>query len=262
MMPNNASIQPMTAAETLPEFAAGWALFLDIDGTLARLAHAPDAVEIETPVIDVLSRLARAMNGAIALITGRAITDVDRLFAPLSLPAAGQHGIERRGADGHLASHPEAARKLDEARHAVAEFADSYAGLIFEDKGETLALHYRGAPTARGAAKWLMTQQLERLGPEFMLQHGKMIFEIRPSGRDKGTAIEEFMQEPPFQARTPVFIGDDKTDEDGFRVVNQLGGHAIKVGAGDTAAPWRLSDAAAVLEWLEAYSNFLESEQT
>ncbi|HET7371107.1 MAG TPA: trehalose-phosphatase, partial [Gammaproteobacteria bacterium] len=217
---------------------------------------------IETPVIDVLRDLERATGGAIALITGRAITDVDGLFAPLQLPVAGQHGIERRGADGHRAQHAEAARKLDAARQALTEFAGRYAGLIFEDKGETLALHYRGAPTARGAAHWLMKQQLEQLGPEFMLQHGKMIFELRPSGRDKGTAIEEFMQEPPFKTRTPVFIGDDKTDEDGFRVVNQSGGHAIKVGAGRTAAPWHLTDAVAVLHWLQAYAHFLDSEQT
>ncbi|HET6656095.1 MAG TPA: trehalose-phosphatase [Gammaproteobacteria bacterium] len=248
----------MTAAENLPAFAAGWALFLDIDGTLARLADAPDAVRIETPVLDVLRRLDAATGGALALITGRAITDVDRMFAPLKLPVAGQHGIERRDACGRLRRHMESARKLDAARQALTEFAGRYAGLIFEDKGETLALHYRGAPTARGAAHWLMEQQLEQLGPEFMLQHGKMIFELRPSGRDKGTAIEEYMQEPPFAARTPVFIGDDKTDEDGFQVVNRLNGHAVKVGAGKTVAPWHLADAVAVLGWLETYAHFLE----
>jgi trehalose 6-phosphate phosphatase len=88
-----------------------------------------------------------------------------------------------------------------------------------------------------------------------MLQHGKMIFEIRPSGRDKGTAIEEFMQEPPFQARTPVFIGDDLTDEDGCHVVNRAGGHSIKVGAGETAARWRLADPAAARDWLDGWVN-------
>ncbi|HET7569806.1 MAG TPA: trehalose-phosphatase [Gammaproteobacteria bacterium] len=257
MVQTPASTRAAPAAANPPAFATGWAFFLDIDGTLARLAHAPDAVTIEPAVIDVLRRLGKATGGAIALITGRAITDVDRLFAPLKLPVAGQHGIERRSADGRLARHAEAARKLDTARRALTEFANSYAGLIFEDKGETLALHYRGAPACRGAAKWLMTQQLEQLGPEFMLQHGKMIFELRPSGRDKGTAIAEFMHEPPFENRTPVFIGDDKTDEDGFKVVNQLGGHAIKVGPGKTIANFRLESAADVLRWLQNYADFL-----
>ncbi|HET6724860.1 MAG TPA: trehalose-phosphatase [Gammaproteobacteria bacterium] len=250
----------MLTTQSLPAFTPGWAFFLDIDGTLARLAHAPDAVVIETAVIDALRRLGRATDGAVALITGRAIADVDQLFAPLTLPAAGQHGIERRGADGHVVSHPEAARKLDAARHALAVFADATDGVVFEDKGETLALHYRGAPAAREHARRLVEEQLERLGEDFSLQHGKMVLEIRPSGRDKGMAIDDFMQEPPFNARTPIFIGDDRTDEDGFKAVNRLGGHAVKVGPGKTVAPWRLADATAVLDWLQRYADFMNNE--
>jgi trehalose 6-phosphate phosphatase len=259
-MQTSAANSTMTAAEHLPAFTAGWGFFLDIDGTLARVAEAPDAVTIRPKVIDVLGHLLAASGGAVALITGRAIADVDALFAPLKLPVAGQHGIERRNGEGLIACHADVAHRLDSARAALAELAERYSGLVFEDKGETLALHYRGQPQARGAAQWLVKQQLKALGPEFTLQRGKMVFEIRPSGRDKGTAIAEFMHEPPFSRLTPVFIGDDKTDEDGFNTVNGLGGHAVKVGSGKTAARWRLADADAVLRWLDEYVAFLERE--
>jgi trehalose 6-phosphate phosphatase len=258
----SAAIPAMTAAENLPAFAAGWAFFLDIDGTLAGFARAPDAVTIRPTVIDVLGRLVRATGGAVALITGRAIADVDELFAPLKLPVAGQHGIERRNGEGQIACHADVARKLDSARAALTELAKQYTGLVFEDKGETLALHYRGQPSARGAAQWIVKRELKALGPEFTLQRGKMVFEIRPSGRDKGTAIAEFMREPPFARLTPVFIGDDKTDEDGFEIVNRLDGHSVKVGNGPTAARFWLTDAEAVPAWLDGYVAFLDRGAT
>ena len=129
--------------------------------------------------------------------------------------------------------------------------------MLLEDKGLAAALHYRAAPQYKGEAEQLVEAIVAELGEAFSLQKGKMVFEIKPSGKDKGTVIEEFMREPPFAGRLPVFIGDDVTDEDGFRVVNDLGGHSIKVGDGDTLARWRLTDADAVLEWLSAYQTYL-----
>lgn len=245
-------------APHLPAFAGDWAFFLDVDGTLAHITPDPAAVTIETHVLDALRRLFRATGGALALITGRAIADIDRLFAPLRLPTAGQHGIERRSASGAMEVHEGVVRRLDAARMAFREFAAQHRGIKFEDKGRTLAMHYRRAPAMHERVLKFVEEQLEMLDNDFVLQPGKMVFEVRPGGRDKGTAIEAFMREPPFAGRMPVFVGDDKTDEDGFAVVNRLGGVSIKVGKGPTGAGWRLDNAAEVAGWLERGAAALE----
>jgi trehalose 6-phosphate phosphatase len=123
---------------------------------------------------------------------------------------------------------------------------------VLENKGMTLALHYRRAPELGELAAREMHGIAERLGDGFEMQTGKLVYEIKPSGKNKGSAIAEFMREPPFAGRLPVFIGDDLTDEHGFEVVNRLGGHSVKVGPGRSRARWRLANAAAVREWLAA----------
>jgi trehalose 6-phosphate phosphatase len=124
------------------------------------------------------------------------------------------------------------------------------SGLLLENKELSLALHYRRAPRLAAYAHRLARSLLPSLGHTFCLQRGKYVVEIRPAGKDKGAAVLEFMREPPFRGRTAVFVGDDLTDELGFRTVNRLGGHAVKVGRGATAARWRLRDVRAVREWL------------
>lgn len=240
-----------------PPFTADWALFLDVDGTLLELAARPDQVVVRPGLIRLLDALQRAAGGAVALISGRAISDLDRLFEPLRLPSAGQHGIERRGGDGRLHRHHGLEDKLHGVRARLAQLAADHPGLIIEDKGFSLAVHYRGAPQLEALVYRFLEECMPGLEEDFRLQQGKMICEIRPGGRDKGMAVAEFMQEPPFRRRTPVFIGDDVTDEDGFRTVNAMHGHAIKVGAGTTAAAWRLADSAAVLAMLEAWLSFI-----
>ena len=237
-------------AARLPAFAADWALFLDIDGTLLEHAERPDAVRPGEPVVRLLEELQRAGGGALALISGRAVADIDALFAPLKLPVAGQHGIERRDASGRVHRHalPSAALRGVAAR--IGEFAARHPGLLFEDKGLNLALHYRLAPQLAGAAQATLREAAAQLGAGFELLHGKMVVELKPSGRDKGGAIEDFMREAPFAGRRPVFVGDDQTDEYGFGVVNRLGGESVKVGAGPTAARWRIPDAPSVRAWL------------
>jgi len=235
----------------LPTAPESWAMFLDVDGTLLEHAERPDAVRVDASLGALLARLERATGGALALISGRAVADLDALFAPLELAAAGQHGLERRDASGRLHLHPFPVPALRRAAARLAEFAARHAGIFFEDKGRNLALHYRQAPqlaeTVRGAASAVAAE----LGAEFELQAGKLVIEIKPGGRDKGLAIEEFMREPPFRGRTPVFVGDDLTDEFGFGVINKLGGHSIKVGIGPSCARWRLAGAAEVRDWLE-----------
>lgn len=234
----------------LPAFAADWALFLDIDGTLLDHAERPDAARPGEAEFRLLASLQRGADGALALISGRSVADIDVVFAPLRLPAAGQHGIERRDASGGVHRHAFPSQALRSVAARIGDFAARHQGLLFEDKGHNLALHYRLAPQLAGAAQAMLSEAAAQLGAGFELLHGKMVVELKPSGRDKGSAIEEFMREAPFAGRRPVFVGDDQTDEYGFGVVNRLGGESVKVGAGPTAARWRIPDAHAVRAWL------------
>ena len=239
-----------------PALNARCALFLDIDGTLLDLASTPDRVRVDASIRALLPALARQLGGAVALITGRAIADADRLFRGLALPVAGQHGLERRAADGSIHLHEASRRGIERLRRELARFTTRHPGLLLEDKGATLALHYRRAPgLAAHVHRTLRTMlRTTAVSAEWRLQPGKRILEIKPDGRDKGTAILEYMAEPPFAGRSPVFVGDDLTDEYGFVAARHLGGWAVKVGRGATRARFRLRDVAAVRAWLAAVS--------
>ena len=241
---------PLETGQSLPALSPSWAFFLDIDGTLLELVERPDLVRVDPALVKLLGGLQQAAGGALALISGRSVADVDALFAPLELPVAGQHGIERRDAAGRVHRH---ALPLEPLRRAAARlhgFAAAHPGLLLEDKGNSLALHYRQAPQLAEVARAELEAVAAGLGDEFELQAGKMVFELKPGGRDKGIVIEEFMREAPFRGRTPVFVGDDLTDEYGFEVVNRMRGHAIKVGADRSAARWRLAGTQVVRAWL------------
>lgn len=239
--------------ERVPELAPGWAFFLDVDGTLLEIAEHPDAVQMPDGLVGILQALGRRADTPVALISGRTIADLDRLFAPLRLPAAGQHGAERRDATGRTLRSEAAGPLPDEVRDELKQFAKSHPGLLLEDKGSTLCVHYRQAPALGAEVESVVRAAAARLGEAYEVQPGKMVYEIRPASHDKGSAIADFLSEPPFAGRCPVFIGDDVTDEHGFQMVNQLGGHSIKVGKGATAATWRLSSVADVVNWLGDY---------
>lgn len=238
-----------------PPYARDWAFFLDIDGTLLEIAETPDAVHAQPADCALLERLHAAAGGAVALVSGRTLAMIDELFAPLKLPAAGQHGYERRDGQGRRRRHRFDAARLRPVAEAVQRFAGEHAGLVFEDKGASVALHYRRAPELRELAHTRALAAAALLSGELEVQAGKMVWEIKPAGAHKGMAVEEFMRELPFRDRLPVFLGDDVTDEDGFRVANRLGGHSIKIGAGPTAARWRLADTAAAHAWLDGWAN-------
>lgn len=237
----------------MPPFAADWAFFLDVDGTLLEHEEHPQAVRVGADVRRLLDGLRRTAAGAVALISGRSVEDLDRLFAPLVLPLAGQHGNERRSANGALHRHTLPLDRLAGAAAQLVRLTSAHAALVLENKGLTLALHYRRAPELRARVGREMRRLAAACGDEFELQPGKFLYEIKPSGKNKGSAIEEFLREAPFAGRTPVFLGDDLTDERGFAVVNRAGGHTIKVGTGRTCARWRLRDAIAVRRWLGGY---------
>jgi trehalose 6-phosphate phosphatase len=227
-----------------------WAYFLDMDGTLLALAPSPDGVRVDRRLRRTIEELRTFAGGAVAMITGRAIADVDRLFPGCELLTAGQHGLERRTAAGRVIRHTPPARRLDATRRRLGEAAARHPGLLLEDKGHSLALHYRRAPRLAGYAHRLARGEAAALGERYALRGGKRVIEIAPRGEDKGAAIAAFMAEVPFRGRIPVFLGDDVTDEFGFRVVNRLDGYSIKVGPGRTDARWRLSGVAAVRRWL------------
>lgn len=235
----------------LPVPASTWAYFFDIDGTLVDIAPSPSEIVLEQILHNVVLQLYEATGGAVALISGRSIADVDSIFSDIHLPVAGQHGLERRSGTGKITRHDIMSEKLDFARARIAEAIARHPDLLLEDKELSLALHYRSAPALASFAHQTMRAVAAACGAEFTLQSGKRVVELKPSGKDKGDAVREFMREAPFQGRIPVFVGDDVTDEHGFIVVNEMNGHSIKVGGGTTAARWRLADVGAVHRWLE-----------
>ena len=233
-----------------------WAFFFDIDGTLLAIATTPAGVKVDRRLKQTLEQLRAATRGAIAFISGRQIAEVDRLFAPLRLPTAGQHGIERRNAAGVVRRYAAPSRQLAAIKERLAPLAARHPGLLLEEKGLTLAIHYRRTPRLGGHLHRL-ARQLVNSAADLRLQPGKMVLEIIPRGSDKGSTIMEFMSEPPFRGRIPVFLGDDVTDEHGFSAVNALDGYSVKVGPGRSVACWRLPDVYAVRSWLEQCANTL-----
>jgi trehalose 6-phosphate phosphatase len=229
------------------------ALFLDVDGTLLDIAARPDLVQVPSELPALLAKTARQRGGALALVSGRPLDELDRLFRPWRGAAAGLHGIERRRTDGAIDHRidPGAAAALDLVRPRLAALAGVGGGLILEDKGATVALHYRAAPD-QAAEILAAAEALQREGGAALrLISGKMVVEFQPRGADKGTTIAAFLAEPPFLGRRPVFVGDDVTDEDGFAEITRRGGVAIRVGEpAETRARYRLPSVAAVLAWL------------
>lgn len=227
-----------------------WAYFLDIDGTLVELAPSPAEVRLDGELRGRIQRLYDAAGGALALVTGRSIADADLLVGGRRLPITGQHGLERRDASGIVRRLQVDLGRMEFVRDRLAFIVDLNPGLALETKGLSLALHYRAAPALAPFACRVMREIVTELGSEYVVQCGKFVVELKPSGSTKGTAVEAFMREPPFRGRTAIFVGDDVTDEDGFAAVNAMGGHSIKVGDGPTVARWRLADVAAVRSWL------------
>jgi trehalose 6-phosphate phosphatase len=243
------SRRPAPTSLAPPLLTADDALLLDVDGTLLDIAPTPAAVTVPPAVPNLLSAVAHALGGALALVSGRAIADVDHLFAPLHLSLVGQHGLEWRWADGPI-EHADAAPIPGMLGDEVAAFAAANPGLLLEQKGGALALHFRARPDLAAAAGSLLRSCADRWeGLEVLA--GKMVAELRPAGVTKGTGIRRLRTRPPFAGRDPVFVGDDVTDEDGFDTVTTLGGHGVLVGPDRaTGARYRLPTVAAVHAWL------------
>jgi trehalose 6-phosphate phosphatase len=224
------------------------ALFLDFDGTFVDFAPAPEAVQLRPGSLDLLRALQNRLDGALAVISGRRLADIDGFLQPLQLPGSGVHGQEFRPAPGQLRVEPPS-RDLQVARTRLQAGLRPDDPLRLEDKGGALVLHFRLHPEQRDRAEALAREAVEGLGALYAIE-GHAIFEVRQHGVSKAGALRRLCEVPPFAGRWPVFIGDDSTDEDGFRAAQGLGGFGIKVGPGETEARHRLPDVAAVHGWL------------
>jgi trehalose 6-phosphate phosphatase len=234
------------------------ALFLDVDGTILDFSEAPAAVRVPSSLPGIVAAAAKALDGALAFVSGRSIRDLDRLFAPLRLPTAGQHGGEIRPSVGaptrRMPTEPIGGvmlRRIEMAAHV-------HPAIEVENKGGTVAVHYRRAPGAAAQLEAALRRAVALDGTRLALMPGNMVWEIKDARYTKATAVELLMRREPFHGRTPLFVGDDITDEDGFMAVERLGGTALAVGAVHSArrrtafaGPWQ------VREWLAALPRLL-----
>lgn len=239
---------PDSLAPPEPLTPAGHALFLDLDGTLAPIAPRPDDVVADPKRTFLLRRLVERFERRVAIVSGRTIAEISAILEDAVPAVAGVHGLQRRDARGELsAALPDP--DLDNAREVFGHLARAQPGLLVEDKGLSVTLHYRGCPGACDAVRDA-ARRLEA-SSDLILQEGDMVAEMRTRGDDKGQAISRFLTEWPFQGARPIFVGDDLTDENGFVAAEAAGGFGVLVGPPRrTAARYNLRDPEAVLAWL------------
>ena len=224
------------------------ALFLDFDGTLVDLAPTPDSILVEDRIAPTLIRLSDALDGAIAIVTGRELADVDG-HLKLKLPAAGLHGMQYRPHAEAQIETIERPSSLDHVMRLIRETIDFEEGLFLEDKALSFGVHYRACPDKGPMVKQALGDALTDFKDLHVIS-GKMLFEVKPRHINKGHAVGRFLEEEGFKGRMPVFVGDDVTDEDGFRAAAHAGGFGVKVGAGPTSAQHRLHGVSDVVNWL------------
>jgi trehalose 6-phosphate phosphatase len=240
MMPN---VTPTLAS------LASYALFLDIDGTLSDIAASPDVAVVDPATLRTVQRLRNELNGALAVISGRQLTDIDRLIGIMGLNAAGSHGAELRNAGYRLDAGPAPTSDMDTIENLIIKQFAAAPGLLIERKPFAVALHYRANPALADAVEDFV-DRIVREDDRLRKLTGKMIVEVVPAEVNKGRAIAHFMSREPFAGRIPVFAGDDVTDEHGFETVNALDGVSIKIGSGPSCAQYRFQDAAQFRQWL------------
>ena len=232
-----------------PLLPADAALFLDFDGTIAAFASRPDGVTVDEQLLSLLERLCVRQGGALALVSGRSLATLDTMLGTHRYAGAGLHGLEWRVASGKTIS---SANPVGARRYAAAlrERFRADPRLVIEDKGATVAIHWRQAPERAEECVAAMREIVA--SPDFEILLGHAVAEARPRGADKGAALRALSMHAPFKGRRPVFVGDDRTDEDGFFAAQALGGHGVKVGPGATLARYRIGTVAGVRDWLAA----------
>ena len=253
--------EPLSAFDTTALAPDSLAVLLDFDGTLVGIADRPDAVVLKAHTVETLLRLEAVLDGAVAIVSGRSIADIDRILGPHRFAVAGIHGLERRGSDGQLHSGAYDRAALDGVAEALDALAEAEPGLRIERKAGSVALHYRQRPELEARCREA-AEAAAAGAPGARVLTGKMVVEVKLGGRTKADAVSDFMAEPPFAGRTPLYAGDDVTDEDAFRAVAALDGVSIRIGPGETAARYRAEDTEAFLDWLDGLSARLADRQT
>jgi trehalose 6-phosphate phosphatase len=231
-----------------PPLHARSALFLDFDGTLTAIAPRPQDVQVGLWVVPTLRGLHTVLGGALAVISGRPLSEIDAFLAPLHLPAAGVHGVERRDAQGR--TRVQAGVPPADVIYRAERLVARYPGLLLERKPSALAVHYREMPHLGDLCAQALLAAV-RPHEDWTALLGKCVVEIKPKRATKAHAVLEFLESAEFAGRVPLFIGDDATDEDGFTAVQAAGGAGVKVGPGPSGARYRLADPDAVRDWLQ-----------
>ena len=238
------------AVHAVPLPRKDWCLFLDVDGTLLELADSPGGVAVDEALLPMLQELRVAAGGAVALVSGRTIENLDQLLGTAHFPIAGLHGCERRDVNNQLHVAPIAVEQLADLRGGLARLAQRHSGLLLEDKGAGVALHYFKAREMEHELRAEVALLAAPLVPKFAILDGHAVIEVKPAAHTKGSAVSAYMEEAPFRGRQPIFIGDDVTDYDGFAAVRRHDGLAIAVGP-RVKSEWWLPGPAAVRGWLE-----------
>ncbi len=245
--------KPMSPKRALPgprDVLSRAALLLDLDGTLLDIAPTPDAVVLEPATARHLALLHKGLDGALAVVSGRRLDDIDRILAPLRLPAAVEHGALLRLHPDEEARRGPLPEPLPAWRDRAQDFVDARPGMLFEPKTVGFVLHFRRAPEHGEEARAFM-ESLAGENPAFEVLQASMAWEMRPRGVDKGVGVRALMAEPPFAGRMPVFIGDDDTDKDGIAAAEALGGMGFLV-------PDAFGGPAEVRAWLASLAEGLE----
>ena len=241
-------MEPISKAEFIATTKQKMALFLDFDGTLVDIAETPDNIFLRKKTVTLLENLTKTLNGAVAIVTGRPISEIDKFLNPVLLPIAGKHGAEIRNAKKQISKITGV--DLVQIVEQFASFSKIHAGTFVENKGVCVALHFRGSNLTDDKVKAWVEDNIH-LGSSLKCYFGKKICEIQSANFDKGYAISQLLKHAPFKERLPIFVGDDTPDEDGFNFVNKIGGLSIKVGKDSTSnAQFFTKNLNETYEWL------------
>lgn len=239
-----------------------YALYLDCDGTLLDIAPTPNDVRVPPGLVALLERISAGLNGALAIVTGRQLAEIDTLLAPARFVGAGVHGGELRNFSGGTITRV-ASSLPSSLLDAVMHRMQRLPGIIAEPKGPGLAVHYRQAQHLKDPLEAELRAVLSQYGDELVLSHGRKLFEIIPAGHSKGTALETIAELPMFSGRRPIMIGDDEGDMPAFAAAQRLGGNAMRVGGeqfGDVDVDFL--GPAGVIAWLEEFARRLETSRS
>ncbi|WP_165488686.1 MULTISPECIES: trehalose-phosphatase [Dyella] len=252
------SVPPMLPAPPLPAPGDRWALFLDVDGTLLPFADRPEEVVVSDRLRVLLADLYATLDGALALVSGRGLVDLDRLFGAPPWAMAGLHGLQLRHANGEMRETRVSGSRRSLALHTAETISRAHPGTLIENKELAVAIHSRTAPEHFESVRHAVETALPQLHG-YEMQAGNLVVELKPEGMDKGKAVAELMASEPFAGRVPVYLGDDLTDEYGFAATNLENGLSVRVGSREPSlAQYTLPGTDAVHAWLSRVLNVIK----